>query len=85
MFIACNGGPRASRGGGMMTVAFAIGQITATFTVSLFAGSNSAFTIGSIIAAMALVLSSCVLSTDAARVTRPETPASHTRCHHHEQ
>ena len=79
------GGPQASRGIGMMTAAFAIGQITAPFTVSLFAGSNNAFTIGSIIAAMALVLSNCVLSTDAARVTRPETPESPTRCDHHER
>ena len=72
------GGPQASRGIGIMTAAFAIGQITAPFTTSLFAGSNNAFTIGSIIAAMALVLSNCVLSTDAPRVTRPETPASPT-------
>ena len=79
------GGPQASRGIGMMTAAFGIGQITAPFTVSLFAGSNNAFTIGSIIAAMALVLSNCVLSTDAARVTRPETPAPPTRCDHHER
>jgi predicted MFS family arabinose efflux permease len=79
------GGPQASRGVGMMTAAFAIGQITAPFTVSLFAGSNNAFTIGSISAAMALVLSNCVLSTDAARVTRPETPESPTRCDHHER
>jgi hypothetical protein len=49
----------------------------------LFAGSNNAFTIGSIIAAMALVLSNCVLSTDAAR--GPKTPASPTRCNHHER
>ena len=61
------GGPQASRGVGMMTAAFAVGQIAAPLTVSLFAGSSNAFTVTSIIAALALVLGNCVLSTDDAR------------------
>jgi len=57
------GGPHASRGVGMMTAAFAVGQIAGPLTVSLFAGSGSAFTTASIIAALALVIGNLVLST----------------------
>ncbi len=56
------GGPQASRGVGMMTAAFAVGQIAGPLTVSLFAGSSSAFTAASIIAALALVVGNFVLS-----------------------
>jgi Uncharacterised MFS-type transporter YbfB len=45
----------------MMTAAFAVGQIAGPLTVSLFAGSSNAFTVASIIAALALVLGNCVL------------------------
>jgi predicted MFS family arabinose efflux permease len=61
------GGPQASRGIGMMTASFAVGQIAGPLTVSLFAGSSSAFTMASIIAALALVVGNCVLATDNAR------------------
>ncbi len=56
------GGPQASRGVGLMTAAFAVGQIAGPLTVSLFAGSSSAFTAASIIAALALVVGNFVLS-----------------------
>ena len=62
------GGPQASRGVGMMTAAFAVGQIAGPLSVSLFAGSSNAFTVTSIIAALGLVLGNCVLSTDNARL-----------------
>jgi predicted MFS family arabinose efflux permease len=58
------GGPQASRSVGMMTAAFAVGQIAGPLTVSLFAGSSNAFTVTGIIAALALVLGNCVLSID---------------------
>ncbi len=61
------GGPQASRGIGMMTAAFAIGQIAGPLTVSLLAGSGSAFRTASIVAALALVVGNCVLSIDNAR------------------
>jgi predicted MFS family arabinose efflux permease len=61
------GGPQASRGVGMMTAAFAVGQIAAPLTVSLFAESGRAFTVASIIAALALVLGNGVLAADDAR------------------
>jgi hypothetical protein len=61
------GGPQMSRGVGMMTAAFAVGQIAGPMTVSLFAGSSSAFTIASMIAALALVIGNGVLSIDNAR------------------
>jgi MFS family permease len=64
------GGPQASRSVGMMTAAFAVGQIAGPLTVSLFAGSSNAFTVASIIAALALVLGNCVLSTDDAHCRR---------------
>lgn len=57
-------GPQASQGVGMMTAAFAVGQIAGPLTVSLLAGSSSAFRIASITAALALVVSNCVLSVD---------------------
>jgi MFS family permease len=56
-------GPQASRGVGMMTAAFAVGQIAGPLTVSLSAGSNHAFTVASIVAALALALGNCVLAT----------------------
>jgi predicted MFS family arabinose efflux permease len=64
------GGPQASRAVGMMTAAFAVGQIAGPLTVSLFSGSNDAFTVTSIIAALALVLGNCVLSIDDALLKR---------------
>jgi len=57
-------GPQASQGVGMMTAAFAVGQIAGPLTVSLLAGSSSAFKVASIIAALALVVSNGVLSID---------------------
>lgn len=60
-------GPQASQGIGMMTAAFAAGQIAGPLTVSLLAGSSSAFRVASIIAALALVVGNCVLSADNAR------------------
>ena len=59
--------PQASRGVGMMTAAFAVGQIAGPLTVSLFAGSSSAFTAASIIAALALVVGNFVISTNNTR------------------
>jgi predicted MFS family arabinose efflux permease len=56
--------PQTSQGVGMMTAAFAIGQIAGPLTVSLLAGSSSAFKVASIIAALALVVGNCVLSID---------------------
>jgi predicted MFS family arabinose efflux permease len=67
-------GPQASRGVGMMTAAFAVGQIAGPLTVSLLAGSSSAFTTASIIAALALVVGNCALSIENARCC-PDTPA----------
>jgi len=55
------GGPQASRGLGMMTAAFAVGQIAGPLTVSLFAGSDAAFATSSLIAAAGLVAGNCVL------------------------
>jgi MFS family permease len=57
-------GPRASQGIGMMTAAFAVGQIAGPLTVSLLAGSSSAFAAGSMIAAAALVIGNCLLVAD---------------------
>jgi MFS family permease len=57
-------GPQASRAVGMMTAAFAAGQIAGPLTVSLLTGSGSAFRIGSIIAALALVVGNWALSID---------------------
>ncbi|MGA7998066.1 MAG: YbfB/YjiJ family MFS transporter [Bradyrhizobium sp.] len=57
-------GPQASQGVGLMTAAFAVGQIAGPLTVSLLAGSGSAFRMASIIAALALVVGNCALSID---------------------
>jgi MFS family permease len=57
-------GPQASQGIGMMTAAFAVGQIAGPLTVSLLAGSGSAFAAGSMIAAAALLVGNCVLAAD---------------------
>ena len=62
-------GPQASQAVGMMTAAFAAGQIAGPLTVSLLAGSSNAFRVASIIAALALVVGNCVLAIDNA-VTR---------------
>jgi predicted MFS family arabinose efflux permease len=56
--------PQAARGVGMMTAAFAVGQIAGPLTVSLFAGSSNAIAIPSIIAASALVVGNLVLLAD---------------------
>ena len=56
------GGPQASRAVGMMTAAFAVGQIAGPLTVSLFAASGSAFNLASILAALALVAGNVVLT-----------------------
>jgi MFS family permease len=53
--------PQAARGVGMMTAAFATGQIAGPLTVSLFAGSGHGVAIPSIIAASALVIGNFVL------------------------
>jgi MFS family permease len=55
-------GAQASRGVGMMTAAFAVGQIAGPLSVSLFAGSTNAFTVTSISAALGLVLGNCLLA-----------------------
>jgi MFS family permease len=57
-------GPQASRSVGMMTAAFATGQIAGPLTVSLLAGSSNAFSIASMIAALGLVVGNCVLAID---------------------
>jgi predicted MFS family arabinose efflux permease len=56
--------PQAARGLGMMTAAFATGQIAGPLTVSLFAGSSNPVALPSIVAASALVIGNLVLSTD---------------------
>ncbi len=56
-------GPQGPRGVGMMTAAFAIGQIAGPLTVGLLAGSGSSFRVASIIAALALIAGNGVLST----------------------
>lgn len=56
--------PQAARGVGMMTAAFATGQIAGPLSVSLLAGSNNAVALPSIIAASALVIGNLVLLTD---------------------
>lgn len=65
------GAAHPARGVGMMTAAFAVGQIAGPLTVSLFAGSGNAFEIPSVIAASALVIGNLVLLTD-----RPDTETS---------
>jgi MFS family permease len=56
--------PQAARGIGMMTAAFATGQIAGPLTVSLFAGSGGGIALPSIIATSALVVGNLVLLTD---------------------
>jgi len=56
--------PQAARGVGMMTAAFAAGQIAGPLTVSLFGGSSNAIAIPSIIAASALMVGNIVLLSD---------------------
>jgi MFS family permease len=56
--------PQAARGVGMMTAAFATGQIAGPLTVSLFAGSSNAVALSSIVAASALVIGNLVLLAD---------------------
>jgi predicted MFS family arabinose efflux permease len=58
------GAPQAARGVGMMTAAFAVGQIAGPLTVGLFSGSSNTIAVPSLIAASALVLGNIVLSTD---------------------
>ena len=57
-------GSQASRSVGMMTAAFAAGQIAGPLTVSLLAGSSNAFGAASVIAAVGLVVGNCGLSID---------------------
>ena len=57
-------GRQASQSIGMMTAAFAVGQIAGPLSVSLFAESGNAFTVASIIAALGLVLANFVLTAD---------------------
>ena len=61
------GGPQAPRAVGMMTAAFAVGQIAGPLTVSLLAASSSPFTLASIIAALALIAGNGVLAIENAR------------------
>lgn len=56
--------PQGARGVGMMTAAFAVGQIAGPLTVSVFAESNNAIAISSIIAASALVAGNFALLAD---------------------
>jgi hypothetical protein len=56
--------PQAARGIGMMTAAFATGQIAGPLTVSLFAGSGGGIALPSIIATSALVVGNLVLLAD---------------------
>lgn len=55
---------QAARGVGMMTAAFATGQIAGPLTVSLLAGSGNAVALSSIIAVSALVIGNLVLLAD---------------------
>jgi predicted MFS family arabinose efflux permease len=76
------GGPNASRGIGMVTAAFAAGQIAGPFTVNLFAGWSNTFAITSLMAATALVLGNWALwrttsnAFDSSSETRPEPRAA---------
>jgi MFS family permease len=62
------GDPQTSQGIGMMTAAFAVGQIAGPLSVSFFAGSSNAYTVTSIVAALGLVLGNFLLSSDARRL-----------------
>jgi predicted MFS family arabinose efflux permease len=68
--------PQAARGVGMMTAAFATGQIAGPLTVSLFAGSSNAVALPSIIAASALVIGNLVLWTDRSGAATTGDPAT---------
>ena len=68
--------PQAARGVGMMTAAFAIGQIAGPLTVSLFAGSDNAVALSSIIAASSLVIGNLVLLTDRSGLRTTCDPAT---------
>ena len=67
--------PQAARGVGMMTAAFATGQIAGPLTVSLFAGSSNAVALSSIIAASSLVIGNIVLLTDRSGLNTTCDPA----------
>jgi predicted MFS family arabinose efflux permease len=67
--------PQAARGVGMMTAAFATGQIAGPLTVSLFAGSSNAVALSSIIAASSLVIGNLVLLTDRSGLNTTRDPA----------
>jgi MFS family permease len=70
------GGAPASLAVGVMTSAFAVGQILGPLTVSLLAGSGHGFTLASLLAAFGLAASNCVLLACSAkweRVARIET------------
>jgi MFS family permease len=64
------GGAPASLAVGVMTSAFAIGQILGPLTVSLFAGSGHGLTFASLLAAAGLVASNCLLIACSARWER---------------
>jgi predicted MFS family arabinose efflux permease len=65
------GAQHAARGVGMMTAAFATGQIAGPLTVSLFADSNNAVAFPSFIAASALVVGNLVLLADRSSADQP--------------
>jgi MFS family permease len=64
------GGAPASLAVGVMTSAFAVGQILGPLTVSLLAGSGNGFTIASLLAVLGLIASNCVLLACSARWER---------------
>jgi predicted MFS family arabinose efflux permease len=64
------GGAPASLAVGVMTSAFAIGQILGPLTVSLLAGSGEGFAVASLVAVAAMVASNCVLLMCSARWER---------------
>jgi predicted MFS family arabinose efflux permease len=67
---------QAARGVGMMTAAFATGQIAGPLTVSLFVGSGDAVALPSIIAASALVIGNLVLLADRSGAATTCDPAT---------
>jgi predicted MFS family arabinose efflux permease len=64
------GGAPASLAVGVMTSAFAIGQILGPLTVSLLAGSGNGFVVASLVAVIAMVAGNCVLLACSARWER---------------
>jgi predicted MFS family arabinose efflux permease len=64
------GGAPASLAVGVMTSAFAIGQILGPLTVSLLAGSGNGFAVASLVAVTAMVVGNCVLLACSARWER---------------